>query len=137
MRDHLVGEGKLFQPDVMLPTQYLSRVRGKVAQEAEYNLVLAILEDAVHCFRKYRDAESDSARELYVEAREWFESTDRSWPFSFENVCLILGIDPDYMREGLWRWEAQEAAVLEPPRVADLPLPDFSDEEDTVVASAV
>ena len=137
MRDHLVGEGKLFQPDVMLPSQYASRARGRVAQEAEYNLVLALLEDAVHCFKKYRFAKAESARELYEEARDWFESSDRTWPFSFENVCMILNIDPDYMREGLQRWDRTATAELVPPRVADLPLPDLTEFEDLLVAPAV
>ena len=137
MRDHLVGEGKLFQPDVMLPSQYAGRVRGRVAQEAEYNLVLALLEDAVHCFRKHRHAKAESAKELYNESREWFESDDRSWPFSFENVCMILGIDADYLREGLFRVEREGEAALVPPRVADLPLPDLSELDDALIAPAV
>lgn len=134
MRDHLVGEGRLFQPDVMLPSQYSVRIRGRGPQEAEFNLVLALLEDAIHCFKKYRFARPDGGHELYVEARDWFESTDRSWPFSFENVCMILGIDVDYLRQGLRRWENGEGAAIKPPRVADLPLPDFNDADDAVVA---
>ncbi len=118
----------------MLPSQYSTRVRGRGPQEAEYNLVLALLEDAVHCFKKYRFAKASSARELYLEAREWFESDDRKWPFSFENVCMILGIEPDFMREGLRRWEQNEALALTPPRVADLPLPDLSNELDDALA---
>lgn len=113
----------------MLPSQYRTSRRGRGPQEAEYNLVVALLEDAIHCFKKYRSAKAASAREQYEEAREWFESTDRSWPFSFENVCMILGIDPDYLREGLFRWERRQNAKLEPPRVSDLPLRDFSDED--------
>ncbi len=137
MRDHLVGEGKLFQPDVMLPSQYAARVRGRVPQEAEYNLVLALLEDAIHSFQKYRFAKSQSAKELYDEAREWFDSGDRKWPFSFENCCMILGIDPQYLREGLERWETQQTAALKPPRVADLPLPDLTEFDDALIAPAV
>lgn len=137
MRDHLVGEGKLFQPDVMLPTQFSVRIRGRGPQEAEFNLVLALLEDAIHCFKKYRFTKNASTREQYEEARDWFESNDRTWPFSFENVCMILGIDADYLRQGLRRWERGEVDAITPPRVADLPLPDFNDEEDAVVARAV
>ncbi len=126
----------------MLPSQYSGRVRGRVPQEAEYNLVLALLEDAIHCFKKYRHAKAESARELYDESREWFESSDRSWPFSFENVCMILGIDADYLRQGLQRWESESEASLQPPRVADLPMPDLSPPDlprfdDAVVAPAV
>jgi hypothetical protein len=137
MTDHLVGEGKLFQPDVLLPSQFGARVRGRGPQEAEFNLIRAVLDDAIHCFKKYRFAKGDSSRELYEEARDWIESTDRQWPFSYENICMILGIDPDYLRAGLARWEEREASALKPPRVADLPLPDFSELDDLVAAPAV
>lgn len=120
----------------MLPSQFRSRQRGRGPQEAEYNLVVALLEDAIHCFKKYRFAKAASAREQYEEARDWFESTDRTWPFSYENVCMILGIDPEYLREGLRRWEKRSEAPLQPPRVADLPLPEFSDVDDAVVSAA-
>lgn len=121
----------------MLPTQYSVRIRGRGPQEAEFNLVLALLEDAIHCFKKYRFAKAASARELYVEARDWFDSNDRTWPFSFENVCMILGIDPDYLRQGLRRWENGAMDSVKPPLVADLPLPDFADVDDELVARAV
>ncbi len=137
MTDHLVGEGKLFQPDVLLPSQYAARVRGRGPQEAEFNLVRAILDDAIHCFKKYRFASEDASRAMYEEARDWIESTDRSWPFSYENICMLLGIEPDYLRLGLSRWEQRESTTLTPPRVADLPLPDFSEVDDAVVAPAV
>lgn len=137
MTDHLVGEGKLFQPDVMLPSQFAARVRGRGPQEAEVNLVRAILDDAVHCFKKFRFAGGDGSRAMYEEARDWIESGDRSWPFSFENICMILGIDPDYLRRGLAQWEQRETVALKPPRVADLPLPDFSQFDDVVAAPAV
>lgn len=121
----------------MLPAQYSARVRGRVPQQAEYNLVVALLEDAIHSFQKYRFAKTESARELYTEAREWFESSDRSWPFSFENVCMILGLDPDYVREGLFRSEKAKAEPLEPPRVVDLPLPDLPELDDALIAGVV
>jgi hypothetical protein len=136
MTDHLVGEGKLFQPDVLLPSQFAARVRGRGPQEAEVNLVRAVLDDAIHCFKKYRFAKGDASRALYEEARDWIESTDRQWPFSYENICMILGIDPDYLRSGLARWEEREASALRPPRVADLPLSDFSELDDLVAAPA-
>lgn len=120
----------------MLPSQYRTTQRGRGPQEAEYNLVFAVLEDAIHCFKKYRFAKADSARELYEEARDWFASTDRTWPFSFENVCMILGIEPEYLRGGLRRWEQRQETTLKPPRVADLPLPDFSADDDADLVSA-
>jgi len=121
MRDHLVGEGKLFQPDVMLPSQYFSAGRGGLRQEPEYRLILAILEDAIHCFMKYRFATDGAGRELYEDARLWIESEDRTWPFAYENICAIVGIDSDYVRDGLLHWErAQTARRDDRSRVAEL-----------------
>jgi hypothetical protein len=31
----------------------------------------------------------------------WFASPDRSWPFSFENICDAIDLDPGQVRAGL------------------------------------
>jgi len=41
----------LFQPDTVLPPQYLETVCRKTHVEAEQKLMLAVLEDAVTCFQ--------------------------------------------------------------------------------------
>ena len=41
----------LFQPDTLLPDQYLDTYRRKVHLEPEKKLMLAILEDAIACFQ--------------------------------------------------------------------------------------
>jgi hypothetical protein len=102
--DHLVGEGRLFQPDIMLPAQYFSVLRKTAPQGPEYLLVIAMLQDAIECFQKYRWAVDDNGRQLYQDAHEWITSDDRNWPFSFENVCLLVNLNPDYVRAGLLRW---------------------------------
>ena len=104
MRDDLVGEGRLFEPDIMLPAQYFAVLRKSAPQGPEYLLVLAMLQDAVECVQKYRFAMDPNGRELYTDAYDWIASDDRQWPFSFENVCDILKINPEYLRTGLFRW---------------------------------
>jgi len=109
--DNLVGDGHLFQPDVMLPAQYFTLLRKRSPQGPEYLLVIAMLQDAVECFQKHRFATDANGRALFEDAREWLTSDDRMWPFSFENVCGVLNLDPDYLRSGLMRWgENQDAA---------------------------
>lgn len=108
MRDDLVGEGRLFQPDIMLPAQYFTVLRKSAPQGPEYALVLAILQDAVECFQKYRFATDENGRALFTDARDWIISDDRKWPFSFENICGILKLDVDYLRNGLVRWGERE-----------------------------
>lgn len=104
MRDDLVGEGRLFEPDIMLPAQYFAVLRKSAPQGPEYLLVLAMLQDAIECVQKYRFSLDLNGRELYTDAYDWIASEDRQWPFSFENVCDILKIDGGYLRNGLFRW---------------------------------
>ena len=103
--DYLVGDGTLFEPDAMLPTQFFGRLRTRVPQEPEVALVMAILEDAVHCYQKYRFATDGAGIEQFEDARDWFAESDRKWPFSFENICGVLKLDADYVRDGLRAWE--------------------------------
>jgi len=43
----------LFQPDTLLPEQYLETFRRRFYLEPEKKLMLAVLEDAIACFQKY------------------------------------------------------------------------------------
>jgi hypothetical protein len=98
----------LLQPDTILPVQYFAGLRRKGSSEPERRLVIAVLEDAVECFQKHLFATHRKPRVLFSDAEEWFESTDRSWPYSFENVCELLQINADYMRAGLAAWKHQQ-----------------------------
>ena len=106
MRDNSVGEGfpQLFQPDTLLPSQYYALLRRKGRQEPERRLVIAILQDAVECYQKHLFARDNKARQLFADAEEWIMSTDRAYFFSFENVCELLDINPEFMRRGLLAW---------------------------------
>ena len=35
------------------------------------------------------------------------------WPFSFENICEVLGFDPAYLRQGLLRWKRKKLPYLQ------------------------
>jgi hypothetical protein len=100
----------MFQPDTMLPSQYFSAMRKRVPQEAEYRLVVAVLEDAIDCYQKHSDARDSKTRQLFEDAAQWVGSDDRSWPFSFLNICDVLGLDPAYVREGLRGYDRRRAA---------------------------
>ena len=98
----------LLQPDTLLPSQYFAALRRKGAHEPERRLVIAVLQDAVDCFQKHLIARDRKAQQLFHDAEEWIDSTDRSWPFSFENVCDLLQINSEYLRRGLMVWKARE-----------------------------
>ncbi len=96
----------LFQPDTVLPPQYLETVCRKTHLEAEQELMLAVLEDAVTCFQGYFAARDKIKTRLFREAEEWILLQEKSdWLFSFDNACETLGLNPDYIREGLLRWQ--------------------------------
>ena len=42
---------------------------------------------------------------------DWIESGEREWPFSYENICEVLGLNPEYIRRGLSKWRQQKSPV--------------------------
>ncbi len=95
----------LFQPDTVSPAQYLETVCRKTHLEAEQELMLAVLEDAVTCFHGYFAARDKTETRLFREAEDWILQQEKSnCLFSFDNVCESLGLNPGYIREGLLRW---------------------------------
>ena len=83
---------------VRLPTQEL-RPTGRQHIEPQRRLMVAVLQTV---FDDVRGPSRQAAgRHAHEQARAYVASTDRSWPFSFENVCEAIGIDADRMREQL------------------------------------
>jgi len=85
----------------VLPEQFHgSPVNTNVAR-GEVALMRAVLEDAIACFQKQVLKKGRRALRLAREAEEWLFTDDQQWPFSFLNICNVLGIDPGYIRRGL------------------------------------
>ena len=61
-------------------------------------LMYAMLDDALQCFTKQFVESGRHDQCLAKEAEQWLFSNDDRWPFSFINVCLVLRIDPGYVR---------------------------------------
>ena len=95
----------IFQPDILIDAQFQSSQRRRFHLDPERVLMLAVLQDAVVCFQEHVGAKCKRKQSMHREAEEWISNTDRSYLFSFENVCEALGFDADYMREGLLRWK--------------------------------
>lgn len=114
MADYIASDtfAHLLQPDTLLPSQFYAALKRKGAHEPERRLVIAVLQDAVDCFQKHLRARDRKARQLFVDAEEWICSEDRSWPFSFENVCDLLQINAEYLRNGLISWKERELQGL-------------------------
>jgi hypothetical protein len=93
-----------FEPDILTSDQYFKLFRQKAHFDPEEKLMFAVLTDAIECFQKYYGANTHRRRKLFVEAEAWILSRDGVWPYSFENICETLNIDPNYLRIGLIQW---------------------------------
>lgn len=100
----------ILQPDVLLPVQYFESVHKKSRLDPEHRLMLAILEDSVACFQKYVFAQRRRGKTLFAEAEGWIAEKDGDYIFSFENICEILGLNGEYLRQGLQFWKQRELA---------------------------
>ena len=116
------------QPDTILPTQFFQSLRTKCQFNGERRLMIAVLEDAVNCFMKQLHATEPNARQLFLEAQEWITADDRTWFFAFENVCDTLDLNPDYVREGLFKWRLAERRRVVDAAVANVKTDDGGDE---------
>jgi hypothetical protein len=68
--------------------------------EGERKLMQAVLSEAIVCLT----GRAGAARERYqlaAEALRWVNSRDMSWPFAFESICDVLGVDADSLRRRL------------------------------------
>lgn len=98
--------------------KYLDTFRRSEYLEPEKALLLALLEDAIHCYRKFAAARNRLARQQFQEAEQWLMGGGDGWVFSFENVCELLGLDPEYVRRGLREAAERPAAERRPRRHA-------------------
>ena len=98
----------LFEPDMLVSAQYFENLRSKTLLEPEKRLMLAVLEDAVNCFQDNVLAQSGKRKRLFEDVEEWVLAGDRDWFFSFENICEVCGINPEYVSQGLLRWKEKK-----------------------------
>lgn len=102
IRSNLVGS--YFEPDILTSHRYFDVFRQKSHFDPEEKLMFAVLTDAIECFQKYLGANAPRRRKLFMEAEAWISRRDSGWPYSFENICEALNIDPNYLRLGLMQW---------------------------------
>jgi hypothetical protein len=67
----------------------------------EKGLAVGVLKQAAYDLRRYRAATKAADRELYLDAHSWVTAYDSSWPYSFMNVCKLLDLCPEMVREDL------------------------------------
>jgi hypothetical protein len=98
---------ELFAPEIVLPEQLQQGFRRDSYLSGEKALMLAVLEDGIRCFQEHLTNPRSNPRLLSKQAEDWIRAVDYEWPFSFNNVCETLGIDPEALRDKLLTWKAK------------------------------
>jgi hypothetical protein len=101
---------ELFAPEIVLPDQILAGARRDSVISGEKSHMLAVLEDGIRCFQGHLTNERSNPALLSAQSEEWIRAVDYDWPFSFNNVCETLNIDPDALRVSLLGWKDQQRA---------------------------
>src|SRR6476660_7747785 len=71
------------------------------SETSQKDLAAGVLKQAAQDLRRFHGAASAIERELYLDAYRWVISDDCSWPFSFLNVCQLLNLVPESLRQEL------------------------------------
>lgn len=116
LEDSLLSQ--LMIPDAILPKQYFEGARTDAAIGPIKRLMLAVLEDGLHCFQTYAGISRGVRRQIFVETEGWFADRRADGPFAFETICHTLGIDPNFLRKGLRNWRLQQLNGMNPRRLA-------------------
>jgi hypothetical protein len=96
-------------PEAIVPAKFSSASRGPA--EGERRLLLALLEQALACYRKHASATDPRGRRAFAEAEAWLMGEESGALCSFQAVCDFLGLDPDYIRTALAQRRQTQMAV--------------------------
>lgn len=96
--DTAESESPVLLPAAVLPEQFHGPARATSRWQSELALMDAVLDDALTCYQKQFAPHTRREQQLAQEAAAWLFSEDDRWPFSFVNVCLALGLEPEYLR---------------------------------------
>ena len=110
----------LLVPDPVPAGQYSENFQNRPLWLPERRLMLAVLDDAIMCYQKYVTARKGKGNRLFRKAQEWIFEEESDRFFSFESVCVHLGVDPNYIRRGLAQWRMRALRRLKKAR-GDIP----------------
>jgi hypothetical protein len=79
----------------------MNAAEGYTSETSQRELAAGVLKQAAQDLRRFNCATIAVERELYLDAYSWLTSDDSSWPFSFLNVCQLLNLTPDIVRQEL------------------------------------
>jgi hypothetical protein len=85
--------------------------------EPERALAAGVLRQATADLRRFRNSEDPVGQEMHADAYSWFISNDTNWPYSFCNVCQVLGLSTDAVLDEVLA-EAESSWYLRLRRIA-------------------
>jgi hypothetical protein len=85
----------------MNKTNSMNAAEDFTSAKVQKDLAAGILNQATQDLRRFRNHTGRVERELYFDAYHWFTSNDYTWPFSFLNVCQLLSLAPESLRQEL------------------------------------
>ena len=92
-----------------VPSYILSpEVKEKIRTQPECQLLWAVLEEAISTYIKYSTAKNRRGQRLFHEAEDWLFQDNYTWLCSFMNICSILDVEPNYLRNGLLHWREEQ-----------------------------
>ena len=103
----------MFQPDTLIGSEYLETQRRSHQLDPEHSLILAVLEDALSCFKDNINAQNKKKKQQCQEAEAWIFNREAESYFSFEYICEVLGLDPGYIQKHLKQWKEMKLKELE------------------------
>lgn len=92
---------ELIASEPALPVQFHDIWHRTRYTSPERSLVLSVVWQAVIDLQKYGFAKRRRQQRLFMEAYRWVASTDRSWPYAFENIAEMLNVAPERLRRQL------------------------------------
>jgi hypothetical protein len=106
-----------FEADILAAEDF-ARIYRSRPLSPERELMVAVLEEALADYQRCWKARDKKGMERFADAQAWILESDSEWIFSFINCCEALGIEPDYLRQGLLRWnQAKRAKLLSAPAI--------------------
>jgi hypothetical protein len=86
---------------VLGPSQFDDIWHRSRARSSEQLLAKAVVQQALADLVKFRTARRRREQRLYSDAYDWVTSPDVRWPYSFVNLCDVLGLSAAALREQL------------------------------------
>jgi hypothetical protein len=90
------------------------KLDNRLRRIAEVRLAIAVLEDAVRCVERGHGTRNFELRVARREAERWIASHGRGHVFTFENICGLLKLSPEEIRNRIACWRDRFRAAAHP-----------------------